>query len=157
MIATRLSPLALLFACGAADDPPIVEQSSECSNHAHNEYVVELTGAAFDAEETTRVYATTNVQLAEPVAGGAVCRITRSAEIASGRFQVTLSNLTDTAVYPFIGVFLDRDGDGMCSPLDPTWGIYGVIVGEPDRIELDPSLFSVDDPREVCSHFAVDP
>ncbi len=155
MSATRLSPLALLFACGATDNPP-VEQSSECSTNAHDEYVVELTGAAFDAEEKTRVYATTNVQLAEPAAGGALCRITRSTEIAGGRFDVTLTNLTDTAVYPFIGVFLDRDGDGICSPLDPTWGIYGVIVGQPDLIELDPSLFSLDDPRDVCGHFAGD-
>ena len=115
--------------------------------------MVEHRGAGFDAE-AGRLHAATDVQLAEPAAAGALCRITRSTEITRGRFDLTLTNLTDTAVYPFIGAFIDRDGDGACSALDPTWSIYGVILGEPDRIEFDPSMFSLDDPRDVCSHFA---
>lgn len=152
---TARSPLPvafLLVACGTEGDPPSAQQSSACLNNAHVEYMVELSGAGFDAE-AGRIHVATDVQLAEPAAAGALCRITSSVEITQGRFDVTLTNLTDTAVYPFIGAFLDRDGDGACSPLDPTWGIYGVIVGEPDRIELDPTMFSLGDPRDVCSHF----
>lgn len=68
-------------------------------------------------------------------------------------------NLTDTAVYPFIGAFLDRDADGACSPLDLTGGIHGIIGGPdlPSVIALGPSSFSLDDPRDVCNHFVIEP
>ncbi len=132
------------------------EQSSACREHARNEYRVELTGASFIAEEGSRVHATTNVELAEPAAAGTLCQTTKAAEVASGAFDVVLTNLTDTAVYPFIGAFIDGDGDGICSALDRTWGIYGTIGGptQPNRIALVPTMFSLDDPHGVCGHFA---
>ncbi len=155
----RASPLVIVAACGAWDEPTGSLQSSACRNRAHNEYVVELTGAAFGEEDGSRIHAITDVQLAEPGATGTLCRTTTSTDVAGGGFEVMLTNLTDTAVYPFIGAFLDRDGDGACSPLDPTWGIYGIIGGpdHPTLIALGPSSFSVDDPRDVCSHFAIEP
>jgi len=155
----RALPLAIVAACGASDDPTASVQSSACRDLARNEYVVELTGAAFGEEAGSRIHAITEVQLAEPGATGTSCRATTSTAVAGGGFEVMLTNLTDTAVYPFIGAFLYRDGDRACSPLDPTWGMTGNIGGQdhPTLITLGPSSFSVDDPLDVCSHFAIDP
>jgi hypothetical protein len=156
----RALPLAILVACTAPvtdadpDTDLLVEPSPACRAGANVEYVIELVGDGFADRDGIRVHATTNIELSEPAALGTLCQTSRATTIEGGRFAVTLANLTDTAVYPFIGVFLDLDGDGRCTADEPTWGIYGVIVESTQRIVLEASELSFDDPREVCGQFS---
>jgi hypothetical protein len=123
--------------------------------HASNPYVIEVNGLGFEVDEQTPIYTMTSIGLVEPYAGRLMtCSVVESSVIVSGGFAFRLENLTDDAVYPSIGAYLDRDRDGRCSPSDPKWGTTSVILDKPAVINVDPSKFQLADPHYVCAQFA---
>src|SRR5262249_13454286 len=116
--------LGLLAACSAA--PPTgshTDGTIMCTGTAANEYRVDLVASGFAGFKGKTLHAVTDIQLAR---SPGACSTTSTAAIADGTFDVHMTNRTDDAVYPFIGAFIDLDGDGNCDrSRDPTWGIFG--------------------------------
>lgn len=150
-----LQNLALVVALASCTttSPPAGIQSRDCVDHAPNEYKVDVTGRGF--ADASTVHVLTDIRLVS--APDVTCRIAGAAPVSSGGFAVELANLTDTAAYPFVGAFIDRDGDGACSAADLTWSIYGETVDPAFMVDITPEQFSAGDPGQVCAHFASTP
>jgi hypothetical protein len=142
--------LGLLAACSSA--PPTgshTDGTIMCTGTAANEYRVDLAGSGFAEFKGKTLHAVTDIHLAR---SPGTCSTTSTAAIADGNFGVHMTNRTDDAVYPFIGAFIDLDGDGRCDrSRDPTWGIFG--SGDSITLELSAERFSTADEMDVCSHF----
>lgn len=146
---TGFAVIVVVAGCTTSSPSPSV-QSRACLDHAPNEYKVELSGRGF--ADTSAVHALTDIRLVS--APDVTCRIADAPPISSGSFMVELANLTDTASYPFVGAFIDRDEDGACSAGDLTWGTYGETVDPAFTVEVTLEQFSAGDPGQVCAHFA---
>lgn len=145
--------LATLSACGGATSSPDAGavQTAECLQNATMHYQVELSGSGFEEFGSKKLYGVTEIRLVS--APQASCRNTGSIEIAGSAFDLRMTNLTDEAAYPFIGAFIDMNGDGKCEKsVDLTWGIFGSVAPFPQR--LSPANFSTADEIDVCGRFA---
>lgn len=147
-----ISIATLAAACGTP--AATSTQTRACLDHAPNEYRVELDGQGF-AADSSNVHVVTDIRLVSSAT--VTCRTATTAPIAGGAFAVDLANRTDDAAYPFVGAFIDRDGDGACTAADLTWGVTGETVDPAFTAAVTPDQFATGDPGQVCSHFASAP
>lgn len=131
--------------------------STECLQHAPNDYVVALLGAGFIANEGHRVYAVTDINLASTEVR---CRALSVTTIEQGKFGIELTNVTDDAVYPVVSVFIDVNDTRRCErSQDLLWKITSVIISdEIDEVRLSPTDFTTQTDQvmqqDVCGYFS---
>ncbi len=136
----RFSSLVLVAAagfsapgCGTPGDTPpdggpldvSVVVDPRCQRSGLGSYSVQLQGSGFGAYEDRAVYGFTSLPfVSEP---GLSCGAGTGAIIRGGSFTLAMTNVTDGAVYPWVGLYVDRDSSGTCDPAEPAWGWVGAF------------------------------
>ena len=114
-------------------------------------YTLTVHGDGFSDDEGAAVYVQTDMVLST-VDGS--CRAVTQTTIEDGSFSITVTNLTDRAVYPCGSAFIDRNGDGVCNPnTDPSWYQCSAMDAE---LQIERTDFTApgDDP-EGCRSFSL--
>ncbi|MGE0549108.1 MAG: hypothetical protein AB7O24_14330 [Kofleriaceae bacterium] len=152
-------PLAIttaMIGCAGTDTEPD-SRSRECVDSAPNEYRFVASGREFHDHNGQTVYAVTAIALLG--SSDINCYGVDRGAITNGTFEVEAINRTNTAVYPLIGVFVDRDDDGRCQAhQDLIWGTTATIDGDGlattgSGMALTPDQLSTQDDN-ICDLFA---